>query len=267
MSDEIIGLHRWFESPAGRYLLDWEQARYDEAVADLFGYHALQLGMPWLQGLRANRIPHQWLALGGEFHAGAGPKALPLPSPALWAEPVALPFPENSLDLVLLPHTLELSCDPHAALREVARVLVPEGRVVITGLNPVSLWGLRQQRQHLYRRLTGGRGRLFLPDVGEFIGPWRLRDWLRLLNFELDAVQYGCYRPAVRTEPWLQRTAWMDDVGDRLWPILGAAYFMVGIKRVHGMRLLEPSWRSARPRAAAAVPLVRRSGKHHKTGH
>ena len=256
-------MHHWFETPPGRYLLAWEQARIDEAVADMFGYHSLQVGMPLLDGLRANRMPHRWLALD------EWPQPLPegTGTPHLLAHAVALPFPDNSLDLVLLPHALELSHDPHTALREVARVLVPEGRVVITGLNPVSLWGLRQQRQHLYRRLAGGRGRLFLPDVGEFIGPWRLRDWLRLLNFELDAVQYGCYRPAVRTEPWLQRTAWMDDVGDRLWPILGAAYFMVGIKRVHGMRLLEPSWRSARPRAAAAVPLVRRSGKHHKTGH
>ena len=38
------------------------------------------------------------------------------------------------------------------ALREVERVLVPEGRVVIFGLNPMSLWGLRQRRAHLYRR-------------------------------------------------------------------------------------------------------------------
>ncbi len=266
MSDEIIGLHRWFESPAGRYLLDWEQARYDEAVADLFGYHALQLGMPWLQGLRANRIPHQWPALGGEFHAGVGPKALPLPSPALWAEPVALPFPENSLDLVLLPHTLELSCDPHAALREVARVLVPEGRVVISGFNATSLWGLRQRRARLYQRL--GRGTLFLPDMGEFIGYWRLRDWLRLLNFEVEVAHFGCYRPAMRNGQWLERFRWMDALGPRWWPILGAAYFVVAVKRVHGMRLLEPAWRTARQRAAASVPLANRDAAqalvHHR---
>src|SRR5574343_238689 len=216
MSDQIIGMHHWFESPPGRYLLAWEQARIDEAVADMFGYHSLQVGMPLLDGLRANRMPHRWRALDAWPEPGSDES----PAPDLLAHAAALPFPDNSLDLVLLPHALELSQDPHTALREVARVLVPEGRVVITGLNPVSLWGLRQQRQHFYRRLTGGRGRLFLPDVG-----------------------------------------------DRLWPILGAAYFMVGIKRVHGMRLLEPSCRSARPRAAAAVPLVRRSGKHHKTGH
>ena len=134
-------------------MLGWEQARFDEAVADVFGYHSLQLGMPLLDGLRANRMPHRWLALDEAPAPGAGP------IPDLLSHAVALPFPDNSLDLVLLPHALELSHDPHTALREVARVLVPEGRVVITGINPASLWGLRQRRIRLYRRLSGGRGR------------------------------------------------------------------------------------------------------------
>ena len=89
----------------------------------------------------------------------------------LLTEPAALPFAAASLDLLLLPHTLELSLDPHATLREVERVLVPEGRVVISGLNPASLWGLRQRRARLYQRL--GKGTLYLPDVGEVIGFWR----------------------------------------------------------------------------------------------
>ncbi|MCL5741913.1 MAG: SAM-dependent methyltransferase, partial [Betaproteobacteria bacterium] len=57
MSNQIIGLHHWFNSPPGRYLLAWEQERFDEAVADIFGYHGLQIGIPMLDGLRANRIP------------------------------------------------------------------------------------------------------------------------------------------------------------------------------------------------------------------
>ena len=249
-------MHHWFDSPPGRYLLAWEQARFDEAVADVFGYHSLQIGMPPLDGLRANRMPHRWLALGGSEDTVASAVAKE-GAVHLRAHAVALPFPDNSLDLVLLPHTLELSHDPHVALREVARVLVPEGRVVITGLNPISLWGLRQQRVRLYQRLSGGRGRLYLPDVGEFISAWRLRDWLRLLNFEVEPADYGCYRPAVRSEQWMQRFAWMERVGERCWPILGAGYFVVGVKRVHGMRLMEPAWRTHRQRAAASVPVAR----------
>ena len=267
MSDQIIGLHHWFDSPPGRYLLAWEQARFDEAVANIFGYHSLQLGMPLLDGLRANRMPHQWLAMGQEAVEGSiafvetGGVDGPLQRRAvdLLTEPVALPFPAASLDLLVLPHTLELSIDPHAALREVERVLVPEGRVVISGLNPTSLWGLRQRRARLYQRL--GRGNLYLPDVGEFIGYRRLRDWLRLLNFEVESARFGCYRPAVRTAHWLERFGWMDPLGERWWPILGAAYFLVAVKRVHGMRLLEPAWRTYRQRAAGTVPIANRASQ------
>ena len=247
-------MHHWFDSPPGRYLLAWEQARFDEAVADVFGYHSLQLGMPQLDGLRANRMPHRWHASGDMVAPAPGAAA----APDLLAHAVALPFSDNSLDLLLLPHALELSHDPHHALREVARVLVPEGRVVISGLNPVSLWGMRQQRARLYQRL--GCGRLYLPDVGEFIGYWRLRDWLRLLNFEVEVVHFGCYCPAVRTEQWLERFSWMDRVGAHCWPILGAAYFVVAVKRVHGMRLLEPAWRSKPQRAGVSVPVANRAG-------
>jgi hypothetical protein len=63
MSDQIIGLHEWFQTPAGQTLLDWERAQVDHAVADIFGYHALQLGLPEMDGLQANRMPHQWLGL------------------------------------------------------------------------------------------------------------------------------------------------------------------------------------------------------------
>ena len=266
MSNQIIGLHHWFDSPPGQYLLAWEQARFDEAVADIFGYHSLQLGLPMLDALRTNRMPHQWLALadegvgvvarresrsGHEVGAEGAWRALDL-----LADPVALPFAQASLDLVVLPHTLELSMDPHAALREAERVLVPEGRVVISGLNPASLWGLRQWRERLYQRL--GKGSPYLPEAGEFIGYLRLRDWLRLLNFEVESARFGCYAPAVRSSQWLKRFGFMDPLGERCWPVFGAAYFVVAVKRVHGMRLLEPAWRTARQHSAATVPVANR---------
>jgi ubiquinone/menaquinone biosynthesis C-methylase UbiE len=105
----------------------------------------------------------------------------------------AWPWPAESLDLVVLPHTLELARDPHDTLREVERVLVPEGRVVIVGFNPASLWGLRQSAGHLRQRLGLG-GRLYLPSDGEFIGYPRVRDWLRLLGFEVERGRFGCWR-------------------------------------------------------------------------
>jgi SAM-dependent methyltransferase len=260
MSSEIIGLTDWLKTPPGAYLLNWERLHFDQAVSDIFGYHALQLGLPELDALQANRMPHKWLALpslpspqGYPFH-GTAPNFISSSRVALFADSAALPFPENSLDLVALPHTLELGSDSHSALREVARVLVPEGRVVISGFNPVSLWGLRQRRDRFYRRF--GYGHQFLPNTGEYIGYWRLRDWLRLLNFEVESAHFGCYRPALGSQQWLDRFDWMDAAGERWWPIFGAGYFLVAVKRVRGMRLLEPAWKTRKSTAAAPAAVA-----------
>jgi SAM-dependent methyltransferase len=228
----------WLASPAGQYLCAWEQTFFDRAVADVFGFHALQLGFPKLDALQANRMPHRWL--GCDTH----PEPWPLGREVILTNYEALPFADASLDLLVLPHTLELSYDPHATLREVERVLVPEGRVVICGFNPNSLWGLSKSSK---------RG---FSEVGDFIGQGRLRDWLRLLSFEVESTSFGCYRPNSKSERWLQRWGWMDAVGVRWWPILGGVYGLVAVKRVRGMRLMSPAFKRAVKGRAAAVTTV-----------
>lgn len=259
MSDEIIGLQAWFQTPAGQYLLAWEQRQFDDALADVFGYHALQLGLPGLAALQGNRMPHRWLAGVSSVspsthsaHTGDVPGA----GVVLVTDFAALPFPEASLDLVVLPHTLDSHGHPHAVLREVARVLVPGGRVALSGFNPASLWGIRNGRERLGSRLHLGTPTL--PASLDFIGARRLRDWLHLLDFEIETGRYGCYRPLMQTEKWLQRWQWMDQAGQRWWPFFGAAYVMLAVKRVYGVRLMGPAWKRAGLKAAATVPLARR---------
>jgi SAM-dependent methyltransferase len=243
----------WLASPPGRYVLEWEQAQFDAAVVDVFGYHALQCGLPEIDALRENRMPHR-------FHAGRPGDEADLESPGsglrgssidLWLDHYeALPFASQSLDLVVLPHVLEFADDPHLVLREVDRVLRPEGRVIVSGFNPVSLWGARQL---LGRPL----GRPFLPAQGQFIGVPRLRDWFKLLGFDEQRGRFGCYRPPCRTDRWLERTAFMEPAGDRWWPICGAMYAISAVKRVRGMRLVgavSRRTRLRRPAVAVASP-------------
>jgi len=185
----------------------------------------------------------------------------PLPL-ALHCAPEALPFEDRSLDLVVMPHTLELARDPHLALAEVARVLRPEGRVVIVGLNPVSLWALRQRAGRVRRGIGLGRGPLFLPRTGEFIGYWRLRDWLRLLSFDIERARFGCYRPPFSTERWLERSDWVERVGERWWPVLGAVYAVQAVKRVQGMRLVGLTRERAGQARAAPAAVANRQSRH-----
>jgi SAM-dependent methyltransferase len=238
----------WLASPAGQYLRAWEQIYLDRAVADVFGFHALQLGFPVLDALQANRMPHRWLA------CDAAPATWPLGRDVLLTNYEALPFPDASLDLLVLPHTLELSFDPHATLREVERVLVPEGRVVICGFNPNSLWGVSKSCKRSFS------------EVGDFIGQGRLRDWLRLLSFEIESTSFGCYRPNVTSERWLHRWDWMDEVGVRWWPIFGAVYGVVAVKRVRGMRLMSPAFKRSVKGSAAVVTTVSNTASRSSAG-
>jgi SAM-dependent methyltransferase len=264
--DSSMGLSEWLQTPAGAYLLAWEQKNIDLAVADVFGFHAVQLGMPQLLALRANRMPDRWLALDGSDDAlttsEAPTNAGTTNAVAIHCDFDALPFDSVSLDLVVLPHALELARDPHLALREVERVLRPEGRVVILGFNPSSMWGVRQRLSHLGERFAAGRGpELILPRAGEFLGPRRLRDWLHLLSFEVENGRFGCYRPPFRSEKWLGRFEWIEHAGERWWPRFGAVYSLTAVKRVRGMRLVGLVRKQRQRANAVASPAV--ASQHH----
>lgn len=254
MSDRpIIDWPDWTASPPGRYVLDWEQAQLDSVVSNVFGYHALQLGLPQLDALRENRMPSRALVLDPASGASApftypprwrqnsaiGPSGLPglddryapAARTALWCDLLDLPFEAQSVDLLVMPHTLEFTRDPHRLLREAERVLVPEGQLVILGFNSLSLWGARQA----FGKMAG---RPFVPAAQDLIAFTRIKDWLKLLGFELERGRFGCYRPPLAHENWLTRFAFMEAAGDRWWAIFGAVYMVTAVKRARGMRLV-----------------------------
>jgi SAM-dependent methyltransferase len=242
----IPGLHEWLDTPQGQYVQRWEHARVDQIVADVFGYNAVQIGLLEHDYLRANRMPFKLYC----------EDAKPGPPRALICDPVQLPFAATSVDLVVLPHVLEFASDPHAVLREVERVLVPEGQVLVTGFNPFSLWGAR-------RRL---RERDPFPWNGDWLSVPRLRDWFKLLSLDTQAGCFGCYCPPVHSEKWLARWHFMETAGDRWWPFLGGVYVLQGIKRVRGMRLIMPTWRERRAAARALATVSPRAQKDKAAG-
>jgi SAM-dependent methyltransferase len=263
-------LDAWLASPPGRYVLSWEAERFDELTADMFGFNAVQLGMPQCDTLRANRMPQRWIALPPEANLAAENENVKYPVVAdsntnSAQEKIALvtafselPFDSNSIDLVVLPHTLEFTGDPHACLREVARVLVPEGKVVITGFNNWSMWGMRQRLGTGLRRHTGlfSKTQPFLPSSAEVIAYARCKDWLRLLGFELERGRFGCYRPPCRSEKWLERMAFLEGTGDRWWPVFGAAYCIVAVKRVKATHINGAAWKRQSVRSGKFAPAV-----------
>lgn len=228
------GLHDWWASPLGGHLLAQEQALLDPVIQDVFGYHAIQIGMPGIDLLRESRIRQRGIlsASGGDVHA----------------RPEHLPLADRSVDLLVLPHVLEFSGNPHAVLREVNRVLMPEGRLIIVGFNPFSLWGARC--------FSGGG----YPWGGRFIPVARLHDWLQLLDLDTRGGHYTAYAPPLRNPASLARWAFMEKAGDRWWPMAGGVYMLQAVKRVRGLRVLQ-----AQPaRRATPRPVLVATGRNQR---
>jgi SAM-dependent methyltransferase len=227
-------LNHWFSTPQGQYLLSREQAFFDQTIADIFGFNAVQLGLTEYEFLRASRM-HVRIVAGNkagfqECKSASGEKT------ALYAKVRLimdeLPFESGSLDMVVMPHVLEFNENPHQILREVERVLMPEGNVIIAGFNPRSLWGVR-------RALGSKKG---YPWRGNFISLPRLKDWLALLGFEVVSGRFACYAPPLLNPKLVNRLSFMEPAGDRWWAVSGGVYFLQAIKRVHGMRPIKPRW-------------------------
>ena len=240
-------LAKWFATPQGQYVLRWEQTRLDAMVADIFGYNALQLGLPENEFLRTNRISFRF---SSSMQSSAD----------ILTEPHALPFASASLDLVVLPHALELSPQPPQVLREVERVLVSEGSAIIVGFNPYSLWGARKLMARKHAEA---------PWRAQFYSASRIRDWLTLLGFETQSGDFGCYAPPLATKKWLERWCLLDKMGGRWWPVGGGVYVLHAIKRAHGMHLIAPNWRDLRAAEQNLSPVARRGrgvvGNAHKS--
>ena len=228
-------LRAWLTHLPGRWFQAEERAQLRAILPNLFGYHLLQLGDLYSKEcLTSSRIPHcmvldQWLQ--------EKPPAGEREREGICGQPECLPIATDCLDTVVLPHTLEFTEQPHQILREVERVLIPEGHVVILCFNHWSLW--------LFWRLAlGWRGRP--PWCGRFIGQTRLKDWLQLLGFDIIDTQHYFFRPPLRHKGIMKRLRFLDYIGRRWAPIFGAGYLVVARKRVATLTPIKPSWRPKR---------------------
>lgn len=168
----------WLNTLTGRNLLREEVRQVRRALDSIFGDQLVQVGGWGDAGLfrRLARTRRAAVVTGARVQ---GADAISAPD--------ALAIASDSIDAVLLPHTLELADDPHAVLREVDRILRPDGNLVVLGFNPWGWWGLR----HALSRQG------FPPGSQRMISDGRLCDWLRLLEFRIHHSSFYYFVPPV----------------------------------------------------------------------
>jgi SAM-dependent methyltransferase len=215
ITDRDAALSSWWESALGRALLAAESELLSTALEDVFGWELLQIGA-WGKArelLAGSRSRRQSLIAAAAFPGGAD----------IIARPSLLPVISDSVDAVLLPHTLEFAPDPYAVLREVDRVLTGEGQLLVLGFQPWSLWGMRA------RWSRSG----FPPGMRRVLSQGLLREWLVLLGFEVVAAQRYLY-----LSPWGRGLSARADTATVLragltYPLPAGAFLLKARKRVY----------------------------------
>jgi len=207
MAERADRLRRWLTTPLGTLLVEHERQVLNEALDDVFGIQLVQIGTwgdpkTYFPAARTQRQTVICSALSGR--------------PQVFCKTESLPMASDSVDAVLLPHTLETENDPHAVLREVARVLVAEGQLLVLGFSAMGPWAVRNQ--------LASEG--FPPGLTRVISESRLRDWCSLLGFEITAV-----RRYLRCLPLTPRRA---NAGlSTSWLLPAGAYLIKARKRTY----------------------------------
>ena len=219
----LEGIRSWFASDLGRHVLKTESAMLEQLLPGLFGYHLAQFSVQDSVLHDASPIQNKFIINLDTTKAG------------LVSNPTQLPFANDSIDVALLHHLLDFTESPQKILRELARVTLPMGHIVIVGFNPMSLWGAWRNIVR-YTRYKG-----IAPWNGTFIRPGRLMDWLNLLDFKIDRAQYSIYRPPV--------SRYLGEVNDYSHGVsrtlnlpVGSVYVIVARKHVGAVRSIKPVW-------------------------
>ena len=229
----------WFETPLGRRCLASEQGLVRRTLETVFGEQLLQIGAwgPSDSFLRFARTQRRAL-IDWRDDTDAD----------LITDPGRLAIASDSVDAVLLPHTLELTDSPHALLREVDRVLRADGHLVTLSFKPGGLWGLRHALSP--RGYPTGQRRM--------IGERRLRDWLELLHYDVGRRQRYCHGLPIERLRRFGRLPQDSSLGHWL-PVLSAGFLLKARKCVHPLTPIRPVW--PKPRLKAVGSLVEPSAR------
>lgn len=255
-ADEIeLDLREWFETPLGQAVVKAQVEILNHVLPYQFGYHLFYSGLsdPELV-LQDSPIRHQ-------FAVTQRPQA-ESNLPQLVCSNSELPLESDSIDVAILHHTLDCDRHPHRVLREMSRVLIPGGSLIIIGFNPWSIWGGWKTVAKSVSSSPLWKAR--------FISPYRINDWLSLLEFDVSGCESSYYLPPLQsfassTLRGRIHWSWFQSMGDLLWHQGGAAYVLVAKKSVSCMTPIKPKWsRQRQPIVAlpAASRTVSKQEKH-----
>jgi SAM-dependent methyltransferase len=229
-------LESWYARDSGRYLLASTRAAVDAVLDTAFGYHLLQTGCSRGHALFLSSPINHRIYVAEQ----AGEQI------NLLAQADELPLESDSIDIVIAHHTLDFADDPHQVLREVQRVLTPQGQLLVVGFNPRSLQGISARIRGLSRNSLWH----WHTPVSES----RLTDWLHLLGCEVQDSRRLAWIPLLGRGAIGRWLAGANVWGDRHNLPTGSVYILHAIKQVPAVRRPRLQWQLPRERLISLVP-------------
>jgi SAM-dependent methyltransferase len=210
----------------GKSLLNVESQLLSSLLNNHFGKHALLIGVPnQCDLLNTSVIP---------YHLHVSPFAKTEGGPGqIEADFHELPIATGSVDLVLLPHTLEFVDNPRQLLAEACRITKAEGLIVICGFNPYSAWGMK-------RLLTKEK---VAPWTGNFFHANKIKNWLELADFELEIQKQTLFIPPINQPNIYHKLHFLERVGRVCFPALGGGYILLARAKVTPLTPIRLKWK------------------------
>ncbi|HEM56473.1 MAG TPA: SAM-dependent methyltransferase [Thermodesulfobium narugense] len=212
---------KWFETPVGRIVKELELNALLEAMGEIKDKKILEVGIG--TGLFAMEFRKRGADVIGIDPAENMLKiAKSRGFEVKFGYGEAIPFEENSFDIVLSMTSMENSKNPEKFVGEMVRVAKPEGKIVVAVLNAISLYGIS-------RRIRG----LFDPNDlfkgMHFYNFWELKNLLKkhLCNVEVNSSVFFNPSPPKFT---LDRANALEKFGRKYLKPFGALLIGGGIK-------------------------------------
>ncbi len=226
----------WLTQLLGMRVLEAEKKLLTHLLAERYGKHALLIGVPRQQLLLESSIIFNRVIISPFVHK-------PKPAHCIEGDFYQLPITPGSIDLVILPHTLELIDNPHQLLSEACRIVKPEGDIIIIGFNPVSLWGLKK---YLMKNKQ-------MPWAGNFIRATKIMNWLRLADFELVKQDRLLFRPPIAEQKMYQRLEFLEWIGAKCL-VPGGAYALTAKAKVIPLTPIKLHWKQKPTVMSTTIP-------------
>ena len=228
--DMLSYCSNWYKTFSGQSTLESLDGLCQDILSEIFGYYAVELG--FLSGrcdlLQSSRIAASFSLVNQSFTGFVNNTQTSVISTI-----EQLPLATDNVDLVIASHVLELSKDPHQVLREIDRVLVPEGDCVLVGFNPYNFSRIGSHIRHSMNRKKHDYKMRSIP---------RVRDWFSLLGFEVVDVHYVGMRPALKNKRLYEAMGFLDNLGSYAGAVFGNIYVLHAKKRVVAMSKHKKVW-------------------------